>query len=240
MSNSHINSYALEHNPVASEEIGILGGVAHKMTQTAEYLGTVLFRGREIGNFTLNVTAEGATSQVDVDLFSFFPELPKAVTPSCCPDEQADSQNRIFTMAKDSYLVLFASEGPPGYRVTLDRLDPDERVRVYDTRELKRDDIFFMTLLRPGTYTFTCHSGQVVNGTVTYPVVGEDPFVPQEPRLVDLTAAGFSGGEITLQPAQGVVFNIQADNAWVRAELTAPNNGPGDGGPVRWNNPLNQ
>jgi len=240
MSNAQINSYALEHNPVTSEDIGILGGVAHKVSQVAEYLGTVLFKGREIGYFTLNVTSEGTAAQVDVDLFSFFPELPKVSVPSCCPDEQADSKNRTFTMAKDSYLVLHASEGPPGYRVTLDRLDPGERVRVYDTRELKRDDIFFVTLLRPGTYNFTCNTGQVITGTVTYPTPGEDPFVPSEPRLVDVTAAGFNTGELTLQPAQGVVFNIQSDNTWVRAELVAPNNGPDDGAPVRWNNPLNQ
>jgi hypothetical protein len=71
---------------------------------------------------------------------------------------------------------------------------------------LGEDDLFSVTMVRPGTYTVantvTRAEGSV---TVAYPMIGEAPYRPPEPASILCRADGFDPPSVDLQPAQGLI-----------------------------------
>jgi hypothetical protein len=101
--------------------------------------------------------------------------------------------------------VLFSNaEQAASYAVTVTR--PEEPDRHFDTLELGEDDLFSVTMVRPGTYsvsnTVTGAEGSV---TVAYPMIGEAPYRPPEPASILCRADGFDPPSVDLQPAQGLI-----------------------------------
>jgi hypothetical protein len=91
---------------------------------------------------------------------------------------------------------------------------------------LGEDDLFSVTMVRPGTYTVantvTRAEGSV---TVAYPTIGEAPYRPPEPASVVCRADGFDPPSVDLQPAQGLIFRFEVPSRIVIA-LAQPDDGP--------------
>jgi hypothetical protein len=91
---------------------------------------------------------------------------------------------------------------------------------------LGEDDLFSVTIVRPGTYTVantvTRAEGSV---TVAYPTIGEAPYRPPEPASVVCRADGFDPPSVDLQPAQGLIFRFEVPSRIVIA-LAQPDDGP--------------
>lgn len=98
----------------------------------------------------------------------------------------------------------------------------------FDTEKLGGDDVFAVTLVRPGSYAVRNsvggHEGRIV---VTYPVIGDVPYRPADPLEVRVTDTGLDPKAVTIGPGQGVIFRIDAPSR-ITVDLVEPDDGPGD------------
>ncbi len=104
----------------------------------------------------------------------------------------------------------------------------------FDSRRLGENDIFAVTLVRPGLYavrnTLGKAEGRIV---VSYPVVGDRPYRPADPVGVLCTKKGFSPEHLEIGPAQGIIFRFEAV-AHLVVELLERDDGPKAGPRGRW------
>jgi hypothetical protein len=133
------------------------------------------------------------------------------------------------------YAVFHAPPGVSGLAVQLQSPGGENQPPVFDNRQLKDGDIFAVTVFRPGRYSLTNTIGGAKGDLrVSYPVVGDTPYVPPDPLPVQVTAQGFQPGSLQLQPAQGIVFTINNTAARIQIDLVAPDDGPAKpGGPAK-------
>jgi len=143
----------------------------------------------------------------------------------------ADGHEDLFVVRPKGYVAFSASTKAKSYAVVAEPATDSksgEKRAGFDSRRLGPDDIFTVTLIRPGDYRvvneFAKYEGLI---TVAYPVIGDRPYRPPEPQQVDVNQGGFQPSTIKLQPAQGVVFNIRAQ-ARIKIDLIRPDDGPKD------------
>lgn len=97
---------------------------------------------------------------------------------------------------------------------------------VWDAGRLEGDDVFGLTLLRPGRYEMRNETtGAQAAIVVPYPTRGKAPFRPPAPQEVVATADAFSAKELVIQPGQGLVVRFEAPSRIVVA-LREPDDGP--------------
>ena len=140
-------------------------------------------------------------------------------------------------VAQEGYVLFSNAEQAAGYAVTVTR--PEEPEGAFDTRELGGDDLFSVTMVRPGTYSVSnTLAGTEGSVTVAYPTVGDTPYRPPEPVSVVCRADGFDPPAVDLQPAQGVIFRFEVPSRIVIA-LAEPDDGPAPlrSRSVRWRSP---
>jgi len=127
--------------------------------------------------------------------------------------------------------------GPPGLanRAVVRRVDAsgEQHDVEFDSAELAPEDLFALTLLRPGTYAMRNvlgdHSGRIV---VTYPVLSDTRYRPGDPVEVRAGEAGFDPESLEVGPGQGIVFRL-GTRSRITVDLVDPDDGPGDGELVR-------
>ena len=142
----------------------------------------------------------------------------------------ADGHDHLFIVRPKGYVSFTAHAKAKSYAVVAEPSADSKGVekRGFDSRRLGPDDIFTLTLLRPGDYRvvneFAKYEGRI---TVSYPVIGDRPYRPPPPQLVDVNDSGFQPSPIRLQPAQGIVFKI-CTTARIKIELIRPDDGPKD------------
>jgi len=235
---ARINTYAFRQTRIESARLGVLGTVAHPIADEGEYVGTVRKGKRQVATFHLTVDSEVKQAQANVDLANLTPKgrHSKRLRPAS------------FSMTSKGYLVLYVSEGAGGVYVVLDKLgaekrNEDTRRRAFDSRRLGREDVFIVSLLRPGRYEMTDQTSRSEGHvTVAYPKPQRQPYVPPEPEKVAVSEKGFRPAELELRAAQSIVFTIGAEEASLRVQLVEPDDGPGGKGErrgkTRWTNPL--
>jgi hypothetical protein len=236
---ARVNTYALRQTTVESAGLGVLGNIAHPMSDDGEYAATVVQGKKEVATFRLKVDSKIPNPQTDVDLALLVPRL----------REQARRyEEATFEIASKGYLVLYVSQGPGGFHVLLEKLgaDPTKKERrVFDSRSLQKEDLFIVTLLRPGVYEMCDQFGKAKGQIkVEYPKAGKGPYAPPEPARVNVTADAFQPGELTLGAAQSIVFSVATEKSSLAVSLTQPDDGPRKKeetpGRVRWTNPTSE
>jgi hypothetical protein len=119
------------------------------------------------------------------------------------------------------HAVFQAPEGAEGYAVVAEAAGPGGPA-PFDSRQLGGDDLFAVTLIRPGTYTMTnLLTGAEGRITVAYPTVGDRPYQPPDPVSVECTKQGFAPDTIDLQPAQGIIFRFGTPSR-IKIDLVEP------------------
>lgn len=241
--NGVINTYALQHNPIESSKIGVLGSVAAVLQNEGTYLGTVLRNGSEVGSFRINVGKDLPETQADVDMAVMAKDAVPEVKEGCCPDDKSDAaqaanRETVYNVAQGGYMVLHASQGQGNFQAVVDFVPHDggERVDFFNSDELRRGNIFIATLLRPGQYQLMEHV-QGSQGTVhvAYPPEPSGDYVAPEPLEVQVNGGG-ELGNFNLQPTQSMVFYIMQARASLSLNLMNPT--PSLAAPIRWTNPV--
>jgi hypothetical protein len=209
-----VNTYALAATVHESAALGVLGTLVHPVAEPGEYAGTVLLGGRVVGRFLLDCDSDVAEQQVRIDL-------------AACDAGLAQGRPApTYRLAPDGYLVLYVSQGRGGYAVTLQGTRSRSRRAVFDSRVLQAGDLYAVTLIRPGAYEMG-NTQSRARGIVrvTYPEAGMDLRDPGAAVSVECGGGELSPSEVTLLPAQGLVFRIAAPSA-VRVSLREADDGP--------------
>jgi len=171
---ARVNTFALRQNLVESAELGVLGTVAHQLTDEGDYRGTVYRDKTEIATFRISVEPDGKNQQADIDFAALIPHKRR---------QRGRFEEPTHSVVPKGYLVLYVSEGPGGFSVRLDKLGKTKPQRVFDSRMLRRGDLFVVSLIRPGLYELTDSYGKGKGQiTVAYPQAGKKPYVPSPPE----------------------------------------------------------
>lgn len=228
-----INVHAFRQTTCENANLCVLDTIAHPMSEEGNYVGSISRNGKQITTFHLNVDSEFKHAQTDIDLATI-----------------AEKPELIFEVKLKGYVVFYVSQGKGGFQVLLNKLPSDGKSRkkprkspVFDSRILQQNDMFIVSLIRPGRYEiwekYGKSKGQI---RVAYPKPGKRPFVAPKPKTVNITEKGFDISELDVKASQGIVFTVEAPKSLLKINLVKPDDGPYEKGEpnnkVRWNNPL--
>lgn len=204
-----INRHMFTQGNVDSGSITMMSTIVHKFSEPGEYKGNVI-KGRNIvGHFTIIVGKKetpGLPTQAQIDLRQV--EAPTA---------RADGAlaNR-FSVGADGYAVFKVAAGAGGYAVEVYK----DGSKVFDSCELQGDDLYYVMVLRPGTYSVT---NAVTNAraelTVAYPEKGMARNA--EPVRIECGKGGITPERISVKPMQGMVFSCKAPTR-IKIDLVRP------------------
>ena len=140
------------------------------------------------------------------------------------------------------------SRGADGYAVRVGIIGEKHESGMFDSRELKKGDLFAVTLIRPGTYSVTNVNTKAKSEiVVSYPKIEKirEPYCPPEPVLIECTKKSFEPGKIMekafeqnkstkkafergrieIKPAQGQVYRFKTPSR-IKIRLVRPDDGP--------------
>jgi hypothetical protein len=235
-----INTYALETQRISSAALGPLGMVAHQMWTAGRFLGRIIEAQIEVARFELDVL-QGGDPQADID-------LAKLVVRS----GSSEIRTRRYKVALEGFAVFFVSEGRGGYRVTLETMGEGKTKskpkRVFDSAKLGANDMFAVTLIRPGIWTAHDRPSKgEASIQVTYPNLGKSAYRPtDEATIIKVGDQGMRPKKAKIGPGEGIVLLVETKAASITVELTKPDDGPppkkSEPKPkgkrrVRWTNP---
>ncbi len=196
--------------------------VVHKFEEPGEYQVVFLQDDTAIGHALLTIAADAPNKSVP-DAIKF--DLKKVEYPSLGGGHVAHGDPVL--LRPSGYASFTATGKQKPYAVVAERKDKVKNGR-FDTRRLDHGDIFAVTLLRPGEYRLVnALGGKEGRITVLYPVIGDKPYRPPEPLIVELHDSGFVPNTFKLQPAQGIVFQIRC-GARIKIDIERPDDGPSD------------
>jgi hypothetical protein len=142
----------------------------------------------------------------------------------------ADRRGLTLELRPGGHLILHASSGPADAYVLLrqqaaEGQEPREGAE-FDSRRLRANDLFAVTLLRPGMYSVTDEIGHGRGSVrVTYPTVGDAP-ASIEPVLVTVNNGSIDPADLTIRPAHPLVFGIEQGESAIAVRLETPDDGP--------------
>ena len=221
-----LNRFIFSIQNFDSASLSMLSSVIHKFTQTGEY-HCAIRRGTEIvGRFSIQVTEKNTDqdccscqqqTQANIDLKAL--EIP-------APQHFESQATNRYQIVKDGYAVFHVSNGAGGYSIEINKIGHETKaIKVFDSKELKEDDLYTATVLRPGTYRITNQTTKTqAELTVTYPEPGKIPKQPQ-PIQIQCSKDAISPNKIQIHPTQPLVFHFQTPSH-IKIELTKPEDKP--------------
>lgn len=215
-----VNTFALSADRILSSEIGPLGMVAHKIDTAGRYFGRVYQEETQVAQFEVIVEDEPTHGQADVDLANLVAR----------PGE-AQRKAARYKMTREGYSIFFVSAGAGGYHVTLEvpvgKNNGEARV-VFDSQKLAENDLFVVTLIRPGVWlAYDRSSASTAEVTVSYPEVSEKAYRPvEQAAMITVGPKGMTPNALKIGPAEGVVFQIAKEATSLSVELAKPDEGP--------------
>lgn len=235
---AYINHHLLTQTSLDSGALTMLGTVIHNFSEPGEYKGSVILGRRTVGEFYLTVDKECKATQVNIDL-SILHQL---------ASKHRKIIEKRFVVNPKGYAVFHVSRGAGGYAILVGKIGEKSESGMFDSRELKKDDLFAVTLIRPGTYSVTNVNTKAKSEiVVTYPKIEKirKPYYPPEPILIECTKKAFEPGKIMekafeqnkstkkafkqgrieIKPAQGQVYHIRTQSR-IKIRLVRPDDGP--------------
>lgn len=233
-----INYQLFTQTSLDSGALTMLGTVIHNFSESGKYLGDVLLGKRTVGKFYLTVDKECPAMQVNIDLSMLHQPASK----------HRKIMEKRFVVNPKGYAVFHVSRGAGGYAVCVGRIGEKHESGMFDSRELKKDDLFAVTLIRPGTYSVTNVNTKAKSEiVVAYPKIEKirEPYCPPEPVSIECTKKAFEPGKIMekaleqnkstkkafkrgrieIKPAQGQVYRLKSPSR-IKIRLVRPDNGP--------------
>lgn len=224
-----VNRHLLTQTSVDSGSLTMLGVVIHRFSEPGEYLG-VIERGTETRSFRLRVDASSSAMQANVDLAAL--GKGHTHTDDCGCKDRPMPDDRAVVVHPAGYVVFHVSSGRGGYVVRVGRLEHPEEP-AFDSTRLEGDDLFAVTLIRPGTYSVRSVGGEARGEiVVAYPKAGAHPHRPDEPVEIVCSEKTFRPARIRVQAAQGQLYRFRAPSR-IAIELLEPDDGPDSTRPRR-------
>lgn len=219
-----VNRHLFTQMSVDSGSLTMLGVVIHRFPEPGEYVGVVEREGVEARRFRLMVDEDSRGMQVNVDLTTL--DGGHSHSGDCdCTDKKAGA-DPTFVVNPSGYVLFHVSSGRGGYAVRVGRLERPEPA-LFDSTKLEGDDLFAVTLIRPGTYSVRNLAGDAHGEiVVSYPKVGKQPHRPDEAVEIVCTDKAFRPAKITIQAAQGQLYRFRTPSR-IAIELVEPDDGAG-------------
>ena len=215
---ARVNKHIYTQTSLDSASLTMLGTVIHNFPEPGVYTGTILLKKEDVGSFRLTVDGESQVMGINIDLASLHQQNPKH-----CDCKSTDE----FIVNPKGYTQFFVSKGAGGYSVVLGGLNKKgKETKVFDSHTLGKGDIFAVTMIRPGTYTFantqTKEKGEII---VAYPKTGKVPYRSPNPVSIECKKEGLSQNSIKISAAQGIVYTIDTPTR-IKIDLVKPDDGP--------------
>jgi hypothetical protein len=214
-----INTSIISATSFSSTELGVLATIAHAMDAEGKFSLRVIQGDIVIGQTRLTISAGAATDNVTLDLATLRASSRKALRSE-------------YELRKGGYVVFFVSQGEGRYRVvisdeTVGRAYQKAAARgdvVFDSAQLRGGDVYVVTLVRPGLYDMemvSTEGGARGELTVSYPVVGREPYVASEPLTIECEKSALRPAAASIGPGQGAIFRL-AVPASITVRLRSP------------------
>lgn len=203
---------------IDSSSLNQLTAVSHRFSKSGVYQATIFRGGAIAGRFLLQVSDEWRPGPLTIDL---------ATVPDLSPTTSAASEPRSrkrFVTNPDEYVIFYVSRGAGGYAVVITGANRGRSAVEFDSRELNRGDLFSVALFRPGTYAIDCvTANKRAEAIVSYPEIGDEPYVPPDPVQVTCTDSGFQPDNIRVKPGQTQMFNFTSSRpSQINVKLITP------------------
>jgi hypothetical protein len=179
-----------------SAAISPLASIVHKFNEPGRYKLLILAGERldRVGVIDLLMEEKAAEEQLNINLVSV-------------AKEKFSKANQIVLRGNPGKPVVFyTSGGTQVYAVVAYRLDKQEEVRVFDSRQLLNGDTFIVNPLASGRYTFTNTQGGK-GEMVIRKKVGRS--LPTQGSVIECTEKGFVPDQLENDFLQPVFFLIR-------------------------------
>lgn len=221
-----INRFIFSQANLDSGSLTMLTSIIHRFTELGEYHATILRGADIVGRFSIVVgdrktpqassTAEVQQS-INIDLKRLDLPLSKHLE---------SEEGNCFMLRSRGYAVFHVSTGVGGYIVEIRKTGTEHGgVKVFDSLELKDEDIFTATVLRPGTYSIiNVNTKAKAELVVAYPEIGK---IPRQPETVQIecTKNALIPDKIRINPTQGLLFRFKT-NSRIKIKLIKPEDRP--------------
>ncbi len=208
-----INRHILSQINVDSGLLTVLTSVAHRFSEAGEYFAILKRAGNDVGRFKI-VVAEAANMQPSLKIDLQPLELP--------PQKHFESEKcNCYTLKTGGTALFYVSSGAGGYSLEIHKTNKDNAAKVFDSLELKAEDLYIATLLRPGSYLIR----NTLNKTqaelkIVYPEIGKTPR-NAPPQSVECSECAITPAKICINPAQALIFCLKVPSR-IRIELIKP------------------
>ena len=226
-----INRFMFSQVNFDSGSLCVLASVVHKFPEAGKYHGAILRGADVVGRFSIVVgeqptptaTSPAEQQSVRIDLRQLDLPVSKHLESQTC---------NCFVLKPGGYAVFYVSTGAGGYAVEIRKTGKEcGGAKVFDSRELKEEDMFTATVIRPGTYSIanvsTKAKGELV---VAYQEIGKIPRQP-EAVAIECTENALTPNKIRINPTQTLVFRFKTPSR-IKIELIKPEDRPRPSAPA--------
>jgi len=212
---NQINRYIFSQTQFESASLTQLGFVVHQFHNDGLFLAEVSRYGKPAYTFQISISKKYTHQQISLDLEKLHPASKRSQQHKANKNCTCEAVDQTFELLKGGYGLFYVGAGAGGYSV---RTSPaDEKSKdVFNSTELGDGDLFGITLLRPGKYTFI-KKGEKRKLSIDVEPVKHDKktksqYTPPEPVRLDSQAFGKSK-EIKLLSAQGLVYKASGNDS---------------------------
>lgn len=213
-----------------SGSLSILSNIVHKFVKKGDY-EVIVMKGSVISRkFTISVVESDHPVKDQHERmttsFSISPPKQDTVIVKQINIDLKDTISEQFFLEVGGYVLFYVSSGSGGYDIEIYGYEKGTQMKVFDSKELKDDDLFSLTVIRPGTYSIT----NLINNAkaelvVNYPELGKMQKNPLPVRIECNTQNQISPNKIQIDPGQGLVFTFKTPSR-IKIELTKPEDRP--------------
>lgn len=215
---AHINRHLLNQTRFDSGALTPADFVVHPFHEPGRYQADVNRDGKHQYSFNITVTPNSSEMQISVDLAALDDKL-KTPTDDCGCNHSDNSMQ----LAPGGYGLFYTAKSG-GYSVRTFPVTATEKERdlVFDSTALQPDDLFGVTLLRPGHYVMRDVKQDLQCRLQVDPVVPcKERFIPPDALHLEDKDLKCAKESIRLVQAQGLVYRSHAD-ARIVIELEKP------------------
>jgi hypothetical protein len=223
-SSVRFNTRLLTTSTFDSGALGLLVHLIHRFPQAGTYQAVVFRDGERVGTTCFRVTAEGAGTQLNIDLASVAPPAGGA---KCTCREHPESAPVV---SPEGYVLFHAPRGIGSYAVVVGEAR-EGAPAVFDSRSLTDGDLFALALIEPTTYRLESPGGSAKGEIAVAPIPPGTDLRTVAPVYVDATKEAFQPAQVNVHAGQGIVFRARGAKRIVITKSATPQR-PGAAAPA--------